>query len=139
MVNGKSELDDTAELRQRLAALSWSKNFWRKATLTFYTGYTANQEATAPAMQRLRRELAHRFPDGVPTDQFRADFRALSFPLMKYTNLLTFNSRAIIIYVTCLAGIPYLYPLMEITVFMAMYVHMRKSHEKFSLEMADKL
>ena len=58
---------------------------------------------------------------------------------MKFTNLLTFNSRAIIIYITCLAGVPYIYPLMEITVYMAMYVYMHKSHERTCGDLCEKL
>ena len=48
---------------------------------------------------------------------------------MKYTNLLTFNTRAITLYVACLLDCPWVYPLMEITVFQAMYVYMHRTHE----------
>ena len=129
MVNGKSELDDTAELRQRLAALSWRKNFWRKATLTFYTGYTANQEATAPTLQRLRSELAARFPEGLPSERFRADFRSVSLPLMKYTNALTFNWRTIFLFFSIGVGQPWLYFAAEITVFNILLIYMVRRHE----------
>ena len=49
-----SELDSASKLRDKLKQLSWSHNFWQKLTLTSYTNYTIQQEATAPAMQRLR-------------------------------------------------------------------------------------
>ena len=52
---------------------------------------------------------------------------------MKYANLLTFNSRAILIYVTCLLNVPYVYPLVEIVVFTAMYRYMRSRHERLCL------
>jgi hypothetical protein len=48
---------------------------------------------------------------------------------MKYTNLLTFNTRAITIYVTCLLDCPWVYPLVELTVFQAMYMYMHRTHE----------
>jgi HAD superfamily hydrolase (TIGR01549 family) len=48
---------------------------------------------------------------------------------MKYTNLLTFNARAITLYVSCLLDCPWVYPLLEITAFQAMYVYMHRRHE----------
>ena len=48
---------------------------------------------------------------------------------MKYTNLLTFNSRAICLYVACLINEPWLYPLVEVIIHTGMYVHMHRSHE----------
>ena len=65
-----------------------------------------------------------------PSEDIRQRLLAGSRPLMKYTNLLTFNSRAITIYVTCLLGCPWVYPLAEITVFQAMYMYMHHKHEK---------
>ena len=59
----------------------------------------------------------------------REQFLQGSRPLMKYTNLLTFNTRAITLYVACLLDCPWVYPLMEITVFQAMYVYMHRTHE----------
>ena len=57
---------------------------------------------------------------------------------MKYANLLTFNSRAILIYVTCLLGVPYVYPLVEIVVFSLMYRHMHSTHEALCLRLTKK-
>ena len=135
-----SELDDYKSQRAIYESMTWKGNFWAKIFYFNYANYCKSQEKRTPGFQAFYKTVKLRWPNLEDMPQtLRDEFRYNSLPLMKYTNLLTFNSRAIIIYVTCLAGIPYLYPLMEITVFMAMYVHMRKSHEKFSLEMADKL
>ena len=58
---------------------------------------------------------------------------------MKYTNLLTFNSRAIIVYLSCLLGVPYVYPILEITVYAVMYVHMHRRHAHLSEQMTKRL
>ena len=135
-----SELDDYKSQRAIYESMTWKGNLWAKIFYFNYANYCKSQEKRTPGFQAFYKTVKLRWPNLEDMPQtLRDEFRYNSLPLMKYTNLLTFNSRAIIIYVTCLAGIPYLYPLMEITVFMAMYVHMRKSHEKFSLEMADKL
>ena len=62
-----------------------------------------------------------------------------SRPLMKYTNLLTFNARAITIYVACLCDIPWLYPLFDMTVFQAMYMYMRHTHERLCADLDKQL
>lgn len=125
-----SELERAFNLKRQLAALSWKKNFWKKLTLSTYTNYTVQQEATAPAMQRLRRELAARFPDGkIPAD-FRADFRRKSLPLMKYTNILSFNWRTIALFTSLFLSMPWLYFAFELTVLNILLVYMVIRHER---------
>ena len=63
--------------------------------------------------------------------QLREDFRRESLPLMKYTNMLTFNVRAITIYLSCLLQVPYLFPLAEVLILSGMYVYMHRRHEHF--------
>lgn len=72
-----SELDSSAQLKEKLSQLSWSKNFFQKIVLFFYTNYTANQERLTPWMQRLRKAMAQKW-NGVPSQEFRDAFRAKS-------------------------------------------------------------
>ncbi|MDE5567173.1 MAG: CDP-alcohol phosphatidyltransferase family protein [Muribaculaceae bacterium] len=124
-----SELETASELKKRLAQLSWSKDFWKKLTLTVYTNYTVQQEATAPAMQKLRAALNRRFPDGVIPQSFREDFRAASLPLMKYTNILSFNWRCIALFVSLFLQMPWLYFAFELIVLNALLIYMVLRHE----------
>lgn len=124
-----SELDTASDLEKRLAALSWRHDFWRKITLTFYTKYTANQEAWTPWMQKLRRALAEKYPDGQIPAAYREKFRAASRPLMKYTNILTFNWRSIVLFITVLAGQPWLYFVFELTALNILLIYMVRRHE----------
>ena len=48
---------------------------------------------------------------------------------MAYTNVLTFNTRAIVLYITCLLNCPWVYLLFEIVVLNILYVYMQKRHE----------
>lgn len=125
-----SELENSTELKAKLASLSWSGNFWRKLVLSFYTNYTVNQESHTPAMQQLRAELRRRFPSGVASEEFRADFRRLSLPLMKYTNILSFNWRSITLFISILCLMPWLYFAAELTVFNAIAIYMNVRHER---------
>lgn len=134
-----SELDSADALRKQLASLSWKHNFWRKITLTFYTQYTVNQEAWTPQMQKLRRVLANKFAKNeIPTD-YRAQFRAASRPLMKYTNILTFNWRSIVLFITVLCGQPWLYFMFELTILNILLIYMVRRHEAICKDFTSKL
>ena len=69
----------------------------------------------------------------------REAFLAGSRPLMTYTNLLTFNLRAIVCYVSCLINLPWIYPLFEITVMQVMAIYMHRKHEQLCIMMLEKL
>lgn len=126
-----SELDRAFTLKRRLASLTWRHDFWQKLTLTFYTSYTVQQEATSPAMQSLRHAIAERYPDGTPMpDSLRHDFRMASLPLIKYTNILSFNWRTIALFTALFLTMPWLYFVFELTVLNALLVMMVIRHER---------
>lgn len=125
-----SELDSSAPLRQKYASLSWRGNFFAKLVLMFYIGYTSSQERRTPSMQRLRNALRERFGDGEISPRFREDFRQASLPLMKYTNILSFNTRCFALFISLAVGMPWLYFLFELTVLNALLVYMVWSHER---------
>lgn len=136
-----SELDSSAELRRRLAALSWRRDFRQKFCLWIYKNYTDNQEVLTPTMQRLRRLLDKLYPDGrIPLD-FREQFRAASLPLMKYCNFLTFNWRSIFLFIAVFTQLPWLYFAAELTIFNAVMVYLMSRHEaicrRFIAELRD--
>ena len=82
-----------------------------------------------PAFQRLHAWVKQQYGDRIP-QAFRDDFRRYSLPLMKYTNILTFNTRAIVLYLSVLAAVPYVYFLFELTVLTAIYCYMHYRHER---------
>lgn len=127
-----SELDSADQLQRHIeeSGVTWSNNFWKRLTMEIYLNYTRQQEATAPAMQALRRELHRRFPSGNIPASFREDFRRGSLPLMKYTNILSFNWRTITLFTTLFIGQPWLYFVAELTVFNLLLVYMIVRHER---------
>lgn len=138
-----SELESSRELKEKLAGLSWSRNFWQKLTLTFYTNYTVNQESNTRWMQRLRAELHRRFPSGKIPQDFRDAFRKGSLPLMKYTNILSFNWRTIALFVSLFLEMPWLYFMFELIVLNILLIYMYARHErmcrKFTQQLQDGL
>jgi hypothetical protein len=119
-----SELDNYKQQRATYEALPKSDVLSRVFYYN-YANYCKSQEKRTPQFQKFFAGWKQK-----PQEEIRERLLAGSRPLMKYTNLLTFNSRAITIYVTCLLDCPWVYPLVEITIFQAMYVYMHRTHEK---------
>lgn len=125
-----SELDNFKQQRALLHSLPWKGNFWWKIFLYFYGNYTRSQEQMTPAFQRFYAWVQQTYGDEIPAS-LREEFRSLSLPLMKYANILTFNTRAIALYISLLIGMPYLYLFFEIVVMTSLFVYMRHRHEAF--------
>lgn len=125
-----SELDQASILWKNFHELSWRRNFFKKFTLLFYTNYTTGQEKRTPNMQRLRQTLRNRFGEDIPQD-FRNRFRSLSLPLMKYTNILSFNTRTFALFAAILIfRMPWLYFAFELTVLNIVLIYMMWRHER---------
>lgn len=134
-----SELDSVDQLDKDIAAVPWKGHFWKKVTMMFYRNYTANQEVMTPSMQTLRRKLKKLFGDDIVPDQFRNDFRLKSKPLMKYTNMLSFNTRVIALFISIIVRMPWLYFAFELTVLNLMLVYMILRHESICRSFIAKL
>lgn len=139
-IKGKagSELDSYRKVRDDFHATPWSGNWAWKVFLYSYGNYTRSQEQMSPAFQALKRKLKSRYGDDLP-EQLRADFRRGSLPLMKYTNILTFNTRAIVLYITLLIGLPWIYFVFEITVMNGLWLYMRLRHERLCKTLTEQL
>ena len=134
LLKGKegSELDSYESEHAKAMAVKGKKGtFWDYQFHSNYQHYCKSQERRTPAFQRLRAMATEKFGtlEKLP-EPLKKEFITGSRPLMKYTNILTFNSRAITIYITCLLGIPWLYPILEITVGECLYIYMHREHEK---------
>lgn len=130
-----SELDDSPSQQKVIDSLPKDKWFDR-LFYTSYRNYCRGQERRTPAFQEFYRNVRNRWPDAQDIPQeLRDDVRSRSLPLMKYTNMLTHNLRAISLFVGCLIGIAYLYPLVEVTVMPLMYKWMHYRHEKMCREL----
>lgn len=126
-----SELDTSAGQRQLYEATPWKGNVLNKLFLRNYTNYTRLQEQATPQFQQFMAGLRLHYgtAENIPV-ALRDDFLSQSLPLMPLTNILTFNTRAIALYVSCLADLPWLYFFFEIVVLSVLYHYMHRRHER---------
>jgi phosphatidylglycerophosphate synthase len=140
-VKGKSgsELEDARQVAADYRAISFRREPLYKVFMFFYRNYTRQQEFFTPQMQRLRAQLRLRFEDQPIPAQFCAVFRLFSLPLMKYTNILSFNCRAILLSISLLCGEPWIYFVGELTVFNLLLFYMTARHEIICRRFAKRL
>ena len=125
-----SELDNYAQQRA-IFELTPKKQLFARMFYRSYANYCKSQERRTPRFQTFfsswKQASASR--DRQELEGIRQQFLTGSRPLMAYTNVLTFNTRAIVLYITCLLNCPWVYLLFEIVVLNILYVYMHKRHE----------
>jgi len=134
----ESELQNSKDLTGKCKNLSWRKNTFVKLFETLYIVYTKTQERRTPHLQEMLKILSEKYPVQVP-DWFCSEFREESLPLMKYTNILTFNTRSIVLFISLLIGIPWFYFVFELTILNIILIYMVSLHENICKKFAYKL
>lgn len=124
-----SELDNAAKQQELYRSLPWRGNVVQKLFLRGYISYTKTQERFSPAFQRFFKTLHAKYGEACPTE-IRDEFLELSRPLMKYTNILTFNTRIIVLFISLFIDEPWLYFVFDITVLNLLLVYMIGRHER---------
>lgn len=124
-----SELDNSQKLRNELKNVSLKKDGIWMVFLYFYGNYTQSQEKMTPEFQKLRLTLLEKYPNKILPRELCHEFRNGSLPLMKYANILTFNTRAIALYISLLVGFPWIYLIFEISIMNILFFYMRYKHE----------
>jgi len=124
-----SELSDYATVKAHYMNMSWKHHFTDKLFTFFYINYTKDQESMTPNFQQMITIIRKKYPEEVP-EGFRSAFRKKSLPLMKYTNMLSFNTRIIAFFISLWINLPWLSFIFELTVLNAMLIYMIIRHER---------
>jgi hypothetical protein len=133
-----SELHRSEEVWCRYKSMNWAKEPVKKAFELNYWDYTRQQEKMTPCFQKMIKKINKKYAGESP-EWFCEEFREKSFPLIKYTNLLSFNLRAIVLCVSVLAGFSWVYFVFELTVMNIMLAYMVWRHENMCKAFAERL
>lgn len=126
-----SELDKSTDLQEEYDRLTWSKNAWTKFVLQGYLGYTKIQERFSPKLQQLLRVIRADFSDGLPSTLI-ADFRKMNKPLMKYTNIVQFNTRVIFLFLWLFIDYAWIYFFFDLFILNPILIYMCRRQENIS-------
>ena len=129
-----SELDTSREEKREMESMRWlSRDWFHTLYLFFYIKSTRAQQKQTPCFQQLYRLLQEK--PHLMTDEVRQEFRRESRPLMPLTNILTFDTRVGVLFLSLLLGQPWVWPLFECTVLEAIRFRMRNRHERLCRHM----
>jgi len=133
-----SELHSSKALKEEYKKLRWKKEPLIKLFETLYINYTQSQEKRTPYLQKMLRVVNEKGLDQTP-EWFLSGFREKSLPLMKYTNMLSFNTRAIALFISLLIDMPWLYFVFELTILNALLIYVIYRHENICKKFIEKL
>ena len=132
------EFHNSVMEKKEYEATSWRTAFFWKLFLNFYVAYVENQERMTPNFQKFIKVVQTRYGTDIP-EWLRKEFRQGSLPLMKYTNILTFNSRAITLCVAMLINQLWIYIFFEMVVLMALFFYTQYRHETLCKRLTKKI
>ena len=135
--NSNSEFDKSSRQIKKMKSLNRKSDWFEKLYLLFYIKYTKSQESLSPSLQKLLRGVERKWlerGEDIPSD-FREEYRKNSKPLMKYTNILTFDTRAFVLFVSILVKEPWFFFIFEVTALNFIFFYMRGRHESFCMKM----
>lgn len=125
----RAELDSSVAIKEEMRLLKWNSREWfHKLYLYFYARYTGSQEAQVHVFGRMMRCLREKYGHNLPMS-LREEFCRQSRPLMPLTNILTFDTRVIVLFLSIGFGVPWLYFIFESTVLELIRFYMIRRHE----------
>lgn len=125
----KAELDSSASIKEEMRQLKWNSSEWfHKLYLYFYARYTASQEAQVRNFGLMMHKLREKYGDALP-QSLRDAFCKGSRPLMPLTNILTFDTRVIVLFLSIGLGVPWVYFVFESTVLELVRFYTIRRHE----------
>ena len=128
---GGSEFDNSISMQNLYNKLSWKDDFFYKLFMASYVNYTKEQEIFTKNLGYLISLVRSKWPNELPL-WLQNGFRHENKPLMKYTNILSFNTRAIALFIAVLINMPLLYWLFELTVLNFILVYMVYKQQRVS-------
>ncbi|MBQ9386465.1 MAG: CDP-alcohol phosphatidyltransferase family protein [Bacteroidaceae bacterium] len=133
-----AELNDSRELAEQQSNTPWRERWFWKIWLFFYQNYTRSQEGMTPCFQKFRDAVRAKYGNEIP-QELGQEFCRRTYPVLKWTNISTFNTRAIALYITLLVGEPWIYFVFELTVMNIIFYGMKAYHEKACRDMMERI
>jgi phosphatidylglycerophosphate synthase len=124
-----SEFETAASILKRYHSLTWKENSILKFFLKLYYYYTLVQGMLTPKLHHYANQLQSAYPEGFPEEKITA-FREKSLKLMTLLDSFTFNARSIVILITLVLNMEWIYFAFEILVLNPLLYFAIHRHEK---------
>lgn len=135
-----SELDNSAKQEEIYDNTPWKGNRIWKTFLKSYVTYTKKQEKQTPEFQKLMERIREKYgSEANMPKEIREEFHKNSKAIMGYNAMLTFNFRAGMFFIFCLADIPVANFIFEIVAMSLLTYYINHRHETFCRKIAERI
>ena len=134
-----SELETSTDVKKTYNSYTFGRTLIYKLFFFFYLSYTKTQERWTPALQKMLKTIKAHYPTQNIPPQLREEFLLKSRPLIKYTNILSFNTRVIALFVSLLLNIPWAYFVFELTVMNIILAYMLCKYRLICKELTQRI
>lgn len=111
----KSEIDKSYNLQDEYLKFSWRRHFFKKFMMRVYINYTIEQEFFSKNLRLLYDKALDKYGTSIPAS-LKEKYVELHKPLIKYFNILTTNTRMIVLFISLIIGVPMIYWFFELTI-----------------------
>ena len=123
------DIDDLTEVKETYSKLSWIKTPFKKFLLRVYLNYNRQQYLLAKNVRGLYNFVEENFKGMIPS-WFTKEYRKVNKPMIKYQNILTTNTRMVVLFITIFLGNILHYFLFELIVLNLVLVYFGIKEEK---------
>lgn len=117
------DIDELEEVKQTYSALHWTKNPVKKFLMRVYLNYRRQQNMLSKSVRTLYNYVENNFNGLVPL-WLKEEYRKLNKPMIKYQNILTTNTRMIVLFIALFFGNILYYFLFELTILNILLIYM---------------
>ncbi len=123
------DIDDLNEVKETYSKLSWIKTPFKKFLLRVYINYTHQQHILAKNVRSMYKYVEDNFKGIIP-HWLTEEYRKLNKPMIKYQNILTTNTRMIVLFIAVFWGNILHYFLFELIVLNLILIYFVIKEEK---------
>jgi hypothetical protein len=134
--DNSKDWDDPASIAKQCSQLDWKKDFFEKLLLRLYQNHAHEQRFFFNRFNKLLKNTVSMKPTEDQYEGFTRKFRKLNRPMLKYCNILTTNTRSIVLYISVLTGMPLLFFAFELTILNALLFYVVRRQERIALSLS---
>lgn len=123
------DIDDLNEVKETYAKLTWLRSPFKKFLLRVYINYRRQQNLLAKNVRSLYDFVEQKF-NGLAPSWLSKEYRKLNKPMIKYQNILTTNTRMIVLFITIFLGNVLHYFLFELIILNLLLIYFVIKEEK---------
>ena len=107
-----AEFETVEKVREKHQSMKYGIN---KAMYLFYVYYTILQTKVTPQLQKLLARLKAKYGEDFP-EEVRMRLRKKNLEVLPFINITTFNGRSVVMIISLLIGMPWIYLVFEVVV-----------------------